>query len=193
MSENPSPNGALLKLLGQLRHPLRLRIALSIAMLGVWYGLYFSPLSEQVAATTSRVAVERKRIATARQIDKLKKSLVPYREIGGSADIHELMRHVIGRIRSSPLRLIDLKPEKPKDLGPYEAIGLRLSLQGSFAEVDEFLGWIETEKRLFRVDSLRLTPDTRQPGRLSAQLTLMTLIEKPVAPAKTKGEARKKP
>jgi Tfp pilus assembly protein PilO len=192
MSKNPDEKGLLLRVLRQLSHPLKLKIALSTTMLIVWYAVYFSPLSERVSATTSRVAVERKRITTAREIERLKRSLAPYRELGGSADVHELMRHVMRHIRSSPLRLIDLKPEKPRDLGPYEAIGLRLSFDGGFADVDQFLAWVETEKRLFRIGSIRLTPDTREAGRLSAQITLMTLFEKPAAPAKTKGEARKK-
>ncbi len=96
------------------------------------------------------------------------------------------------RIRSSPLRLVDLKPEKPKELGPYEAIGLRLSLEGSFAELDDFLGWIESEKRFLRFDSIRLTPDIRQAGRLSAQFTLMTLVEKTAPAPKAKDKAGKK-
>lgn len=192
MSQTPAKNGFLGPILRQLGHPLKLRLALGTSMLTVWYSLYFSPLSERVAATTSRVKVERKRVSTAREIERLKKSLAPYRDIAGSGDVHELMRRVMQRIRSSPLRLIDLKPERPKDLGPFEAIGLKLSLDGGFADVDEFLRWIETEKRLFRVDSLRLTPDARETGRLSAQLTLMALADRPVPAAKTKGEAPKK-
>lgn len=193
MSQTNSQSRLLSTLVKQLRHPLKLRIALCTAMLTVWYVLFFGPLSEQVAATTARIVAERKRVTTARDIVRLKKSLAPFRDLGAAADVHELMRHVMQRIRSTPLRLIDLKPEKPKDLGPYEAIGLKLSLEGTFADVDQFLAWIETDKRPFRVDSIQLKPETRQAGRLSAQLTLVTLVEKAVAPAKARGEARKKP
>jgi Tfp pilus assembly protein PilO len=192
MSQTPAKPGLLQAILRQLSHPLKLKFALGTAMVTVWYVLFFSPLSERVAATTSRVVLERKRVATAREIERLKKSLAPYRDFSGTGDVHELMRHVMRHIRSSPLRLTDLKPEKPKDLGPFEAIGLKLSLEGAFNDLDDFLGWIETEKRLLRIDSIRLTPNTREPGRLSAQITLVTLAEKSVPAAKSKADAGKK-
>lgn len=192
MSENPARSGLYRAILRQLSHPWKLRFVLCTAMLTVWYVMFFSPLSEQVAATTSRIAVERKRDGTAKEIERLKKALDPHRDLAGAGDVHELMRHVIGRIRSSPLRLTDLKPEAPKEMGPYEAIGLKLNFEGTFADIDEFLGWIEAERRMLRVDAIRLTPNSRERGRLTAQLTLMALVEKPSPAAKTK-EARKKP
>jgi Tfp pilus assembly protein PilO len=193
MSQTPARSGPINAILRQLSHPFKLKLALSTAMVTVWYFVFFSPLSERVAATTSRVVLERKRVATAREIDRLKKSLAPYRDLAGSGDVHELMRHVIQHLRSTPLRLTDLKPEKPKDLGPYEAIGLKLNLEGAFDDMDQFLGWIEAEKRLFRIDSIRLTPNSREAGRLSGQITLVTLAEKPVAATKSQAGAGKKP
>jgi Tfp pilus assembly protein PilO len=192
MSQTPAKPGFLQTFLGQLRHPFKLKLALSGAMVSVWYFLFFSPLSERVAATTSKVVVERKRAATVKEIERLKKALAPHRGLVGSGDVHELMRHLIQHLRSSPLRLINLKPEKPKDLGPYEAIGLKLSLEGTFDEMDKFLGWIEGEKRLLRIDAIRLTPNTREIGRLSGEITLVTLAEKPASAVKTKPEVGKK-
>ena len=94
-----------------------------VASISGWYFLFFSPLSETTAATTPRIASERKRVATAREIEQLKKALAPFQgRVPAGADINELMRHVIDHIRSSPLKLLDLKPEKPKDLGPYETM-----------------------------------------------------------------------
>lgn len=193
MSQTPAKPGLGAALQRQLSHPFKLKLALSAAMVTVWYVLFFSPLSERVAATTARVAVERKRVATAKEIERLKKSLAPYRDLAGSGDVHELMRHLMRHLRSSPLRLIDLKPEKAKDLGPYEAIGLKLNLEGSFDDMDRFLGWIEGEKRLLRIDSIRLTPNGREGGRLAGQITLVSLSEKAVATAKTKAGTGKKP
>ena len=77
-----------------------------------------------MAATTVQITRERKRVATAREIEQLKKAMAPYQgRIPAGADVNELMRHVIAQIRSSPLKLLDLKPEKPKDLGPYRDAG----------------------------------------------------------------------
>ena len=192
MSQTPSKSGLSRAVLKQLSHPLKLRLALCSSLLTVWYGLYFGPLSERVTLMSSRIAIDRKRVDTAKEVDRLKKALDPFRDGAGSGDVHELMRHMMGRIRSSPLRLTDLKPEKPKDLGPYDAIGLRLSLEGGFADVDQFLAWIEAEKRLLRVDSIRLAPIAREPGRLSAQLTVMALAEKTVPTGKAKEEVKKR-
>ncbi len=50
------------------------------------------------------------------------------------------MRQVIDHLRSSPLKLVDLKPGTAKDLGPYETIGLQLALEGEFAELDAIPG-----------------------------------------------------
>lgn len=195
MSPTPARPGLDQAILKQLAHPLKLRLALCAALLTAWYGLFFSPMSERVAATTTRVAAERQRIATAREVERLKKSLAPYRDLAGSGDVHDLIRHVMQPIRSSALRLVDLKPEKPKDLGPFESIGLRLNIEGTYADVDQFLAWTEAQKRAIRIGAIRLTPDTREAGRLSAQITLVALAEKATAPAaKGKAEAtRKKP
>jgi Tfp pilus assembly protein PilO len=187
MSQTPQASGLSRAILKQLSHPLKLRLVLCVAMIVVWQALFFSPLSDNVSATTARIARERKRIATAREIEKLKKSLAPQRDLIGSGDdIHELIRHVMGRIRSSPLRLVDLKPEKAKDLGPFEAIGLHLSIEGRYADIDEFLGWAETNRRLLRVDAIRLAPHSREPGRLTGIVTLVALADKAATPAKTK-------
>src|SRR5262249_25557284 len=92
--------------------------------------------------------------------------------------------------------LIDLKPERPMDLGPFEAIGLRLKLEGRYAEIDKFLAWIGTDRRLLRVDSIKLDPSrkdqgSKDPSLLSAQILLLSLGTQPEAAAKTKAEVRK--
>jgi hypothetical protein len=187
MSQTPASSGLSRVILKQLSHPLKLRLVLCVTTIAVWQALYFSPLSDGVSTTTARIDRERKRAATAREIEQLKKSLAPHRDLIGSGDdVHELIRHVMGRIRSSPLRLVDLKPEKPKDLGPFEAIGLQLNIEGGYSDIDEFLGWAETSKRLLRVDAIRLTPHSREPGRLTGHVTLVALADKAAPAAKSK-------
>jgi Tfp pilus assembly protein PilO len=187
MNQTPQASGLSRAILKQLSHPLKLRLVLCVTMILVWQALFFSPLSDSVSATTARIARERNRAATAREIERLRKAMAPQRDlIGTGDDVHELIRHVMGRIRSSPLRLVDLKPEKPKDLGPFEAISLQLNIEGVYSEIDEFLGWAETNKRLLRVDSIRLTPQARAPGRLAGSVTLVALADKIAPAAKTK-------
>jgi len=189
----PSPKTAPLELvLAQLRHPLKLRLVLCVTIVAAWSLLFFVPLGDQTQVTTARIARERKRIATAREIDTLKKALAPHHGlVPAGANLNDLMRGVIDHLRSSPLKLIDLKPEAPKDLGPFETIGVQLALEGQFAEIDTFLTWVETDGSRLRIDSIKIDPNLREPGRLKAQLTLLSLAEKPPVAAKTKPETDK--
>jgi Tfp pilus assembly protein PilO len=181
-------------ILDQLHNPLKLRFILGLSMLGGWYFFFFMPLCEQTEVTAARIGRDLKRIATAKEIDRLKKNLAPYQGlVPAGANLNELMRQVIDHLRSSPLKLIDLKPGTSKELGPYETIGLQLALEGTFIEIDAFLGWIETDARHLRVDSIKIDPNPRVPGLLKAQIALLSLAEKPPAQPKAKppsGERR---
>jgi hypothetical protein len=190
MSQTSSKTGYKRMILQQLSHPLKLRVFLCIAIIVGWYVMFFIPLSEQVTATTLRIDRERKRLATAREVEQLRKSLAHYQELtsaGTGAD--ELMRRVIDHIRSSPLRLINLKPEGSMALGPYLAIGLHLTLDGRFVDIDAFLGWVETDRRPLRIDAIQFAPNQMDPGRLNVQLSLVSLTEKAAAAAKPQAQA----
>jgi Tfp pilus assembly protein PilO len=179
-------------ILQQIRHPLKLRMILCVSIISVWYFSFFMPVSDQAQMTHAKITKERKRIAAAREIESLKKDLAPHRGlIPAGADISELMRHVIDHLRSSPLKLVDLKPEAPKDLGPYETIGVQLALEGQFGDLDAFLSWIESDKRHLRIDSIKIDPNQQSPGRLKAQITLLSLGEKTQATAKAKPDSGK--
>jgi len=179
MSDTPAKINPREIVLGQLRNPLKLRLTLCVAILAAWYLLFFSPLGGQMAVTTARTDKECQRIATAREIEQLRKSLNPYRDrVAAKSDPNELIQQVMDHIRPTAFRLIDLKPEKPKDLGPFEAIGLRLVFEGSFAELDAFLTWVQTDQRLMRIDSLKVEPHPRDQTKLAIQLTLLSLVEK---------------
>jgi Tfp pilus assembly protein PilO len=187
MNQKPAKPDPRQIILDQLRHPLKLRFILGLSMLVGWYFFFFMPLCEQTELTAGRIARDLKRIATAREIDRLKKSLDPYQGlVPAGANLNDLMRQVIDHLRSSPLKLIDLKPGTAKDLGPYETIGLQLVLEGRFNELDAFLGWIEIDARHLRVDSIKIDPNLRDPGLLKAQIVLLSLAEKTQAPPKAK-------
>ena len=61
-----------------------------------------------------------------------------------------------------------------------------MTLEGRFAEIDEFLSWVETDQRLLRIDTIKLDPANKDPGRLTAQVILLSLVEKPAPTAKAK-------
>ncbi len=190
---NSSPKSNVHELvLTQLRNPLKLRLSICLTIIAVWYFSFFTPLVEKTQTTTARIARERKRIATAKEIETLKKALAPHHGfIPGGANLSELMRHVMDRLRSSPLKLVDLKPEAPKNLGPYDAIGVQLALEGDFSELSAFLSWVESDGRYLRVDSIKIDPNQRDPGHLKAQLKLLSLAEATPAASNAKPEQGK--
>ena len=153
----------------QLRHPLKLRLVLCLTIIGAWYFSFFTPLAKR-RSTTAAIARERKRIATAKEIETLKKALAPYHGlIPAGANLSELMRHVIDHLRSSPLKLIDLKPEAPRISVPTRRSAFSWRSKGAFAEIDAFLSWVETDGRHFRVDSIKIDPNQQDHGQLKAQ------------------------
>jgi Tfp pilus assembly protein PilO len=164
-------------------------MVLCIVLIVLWYIGFFVPTYEQTAMTSARITREHKRIATAKEIEALKKAVEPHHEIiRASADLNELMRHVIDHLRTSPLKLIDLKPEASKDLGAYQTIGVQLAFEGQFAEIDTFLGWVESGQRPLRVDSIKIDPSQKNSNSLKVQLTLLGLAEKTPTTAKAKPE-----
>ena len=180
-------------LLRQLHEPLKLRLCLSICVMVIWYFSFFSPAFEQIAATGAKIIQERKRLAVGEEIQQLRTSLGPHKGlIPAGTEVHELMRQVMEEMRSSPLKLVDLKPQKSQELGPYETLGIRLTLQGAYADIEELMKWVETDKRLLRIDSIKIEPSSQNPSQLVAQLVLLSLNEKAAAAPKPKTEAVKR-
>jgi Tfp pilus assembly protein PilO len=179
------------KLLPHLRHPTKLRLILCVTIIGGWYVFFFAPLSDQLTETKTLIDKERKRVTIARDIDQLKAKLEPYeKSIPQGENATDLRRHLSDHIRGTPLKLIDLKPGKVKEIGPFDAPALQLSIEGKYTDIDDFLAWVETDQRLLRVDSIRLAPTTKDQSRLLASLTVLGLTDRAStdtpAPATTK-------
>jgi Tfp pilus assembly protein PilO len=186
MSSTPPKAGLPKRILDQFRSPLKLRLVLGPVILGGWYFLFFSPLSDHMAAIQASIDKEQKRIDMASKLDDARKSLLPFKDrVPANSDINELIQFVMARIRSSPLKLIDLKPEASKHIGPFDSISLSLSIEGTYEQIDEFLAGIHNERRLFRVESLSLAPAVRSndkkegsgPFKLQLLLKLAALME----------------
>ena len=178
MSEKTSGSSLERLVLTQLRDPIRLRFALGAVLLASWYFGFYSPMSDRMVRTAALAESERKRAATAQQIDELRKVLAPFAErIPEHAGQNELVQYVMAHVRQSPVKLVDLKPTKTRDLGPFDNIGLRLQFEASYEELDAFLAWVENDRRLLRVDSLKVEP-TKDHAQLNVQLDLLSLAEK---------------
>jgi Tfp pilus assembly protein PilO len=186
MSATPPKVGLPKRILDQLRSPLKLRLVLCPVILSGWYFLFFSPLGDHMAATQASIDKEQKRIDMASKLDDVRKSLLPFKDrVPANSDLNELIQFVMARIRSTPLKLIDLRPETPKHFGPFDTISLSLSIEGTHDQIDELLAGIHNERRLFRVEALSLSPAARSsdpkeasgPFKLHLQLKLAALME----------------
>ena len=132
MSEKNSGSSLERLVLAQLRDPIRLRFALGLILLASWYLGFYSPMSDRMARTAALTESERKRAVTAQQIEGLRKQLAPFAErIPEHAGQNELVQYVMAHVRQSPVKLVDLKPTKTRDLGPFDDIGLRLQFDAS--------------------------------------------------------------
>jgi len=187
MSTTTPKAGLPKRILDQLRSPLKLRLVLCPVILGGWYFLFFSPLGDRMVAIQASIDKERKRIDMASKLDEIRKSLLPFKDrVPANSDLNELIQFVMARIRSSPLKLIDLKPEASKHIGPFDSISLSLSIEGTYKQIDELLAEIYNERRLFRVESLSLAPaasnnekkEENGPFKLHLLLKLACLMEK---------------
>ena len=163
MSEKNSGSSLERLVLAQLRDPIRLRFALGVDPPRLLVLRILQPDERPDGPDLALTESERKRAATARQIEGLRKALAPFAErIPEHAGQNELVQYVMAHVRQSPVKLVDLKPTKTKDLGPFDDIGLRLKFEASYEDLDAFLAWVETDRRLLRVDSLKVEPTKDQ-------------------------------
>jgi len=89
-------------------------------------------------------------------------------------DTNEWIQYVIGGVRKLPVKLVNLDSADPRRVGPFEAVELRVEVRGYYHGLESFLDWVETNERLFRVDSVAVTP-MRNSNQLEMTVTLLGL------------------
>lgn len=166
----------LREIANRLRDPVRLRIALcGLALVVAYFGVY-GPLSSRIeAATRKRQAAER-RMTTAQDVEFLRaQAAMIESRVGPSSDANESVHYVLDGIRALPVQLVRLDSDAAVSVGPYEAVVLRVELEGRVQHLDAFLEWLETNERLFRVDSFKLRSSRGKMGEPTMQLVFLAL------------------
>jgi len=111
-------------LIEQLQDPLRIRFVLCAVILVGWYFGHHAPASGHILHTFGRIEAEKKRFAIAQQVEKLRKTLAPYQErIPIKEGQNELIHYIMGHVRKTRLKLVDLSPERNVDMGTLRVIG----------------------------------------------------------------------
>ena len=161
------------KLLEQLHDPLRLRVFVTGIMLVVGYAGIYMPLSGHIEETTRKLSREHIRLALCNDIEQLRAEVGKFQaRLPEKTDSNEWMQYVLGGIRKFPAKLISLDLDDSQRVGPYAAVVFHIELEGGFHELDVFLQWLESNPRIFRVDSAKIMPARRNEG-LVMQLTVL--------------------
>jgi Tfp pilus assembly protein PilO len=164
-------------LIERLHEPIQLRMAVCVALLALWYFLGYNPMKERIAATTLMLERDRKRLALATEIESLRGEAAEFADrLPPRSDPNEFLQYVLGGVRAGPLKLIRLNPEKPKEAGPYEVATVKIELEGKYKDIEALLQWVENDKRLLRIDSVKIEPDSRDADLLKIQLSVLGLM-----------------
>ena len=148
------------ELINRLHDPLQLRIVLIGVVLLVGYAGVYTPLTAQIAETTTKLNREQKMAELAASLEQLQARCNTFaKRIPQPADCKEWIwiQYMREGIRRFPLKLTKLDYLAPRQVGPYKAAAMTIALEGSYFDLDQFLRWLETNPRLLRVDDLSIS------------------------------------
>jgi hypothetical protein len=146
-------------------------------MLLIGYGAVFTPFDSAINDTTRRLTQERKRLNLARDIEYLRgqdkrfEAFLPKQQ-----DRNEWVEYVLSGIRPLPLKLVALEAKASDDLGAVKAVVFNCELEGAFGDIERLIRWIEFNERIFRIDSLKISPHRSNNGTLVTQLVIVGVM-----------------
>ncbi|MBN2216847.1 MAG: type 4a pilus biogenesis protein PilO [Pirellulales bacterium] len=165
----------LAKLAERLYDPLQFRIFITVVMLAIGYMGIYTPLGDHITEVTKNVTIAREHEQLGKQIEGLRNEVNRIQErLPKNTDTNEWVQYVLAGIRKMPVTLVNLDSDVPRRVGPYDAIVLRVELRGAYNGLESFLSWIDTNQRLFRVDSL-VIGQARGTEELEMRVTLLGL------------------
>jgi type II secretory pathway component PulM len=164
------------KLWASLRHPVRLRVAITGLLLLVAYVGVWTPLSERIAEASRKLEAQRRRATLIEEVSDLRAQLALVdSRLPQDTDTNEWIQRVLDAVRNLPIELISLDPQQPRRVGPYEAVVLQIKCSGKYQDLDALLQWFESNERLFRIDAATLAPANGREDQLTMQLTVLGL------------------
>ncbi|MFZ1935957.1 MAG: type 4a pilus biogenesis protein PilO [Thermoguttaceae bacterium] len=165
------------QLLEQLHDPTRLRFIVAAAVLGIGYIVVYLPLDRSTTAATRKLADSETRLALADDVEHLRNQYrLVEKRLPARVDADEWVQYVLGAIRRSPLRLNAFSPSVVKPLGPYQMVYLSIKLSGPLADLDGFLSWLESNERLFRVETLSLSPKSAEGNEFNMDIAVLGVM-----------------
>lgn len=165
------------KLLERLHNPAQLKGLVTGLVLLVGYAGIYMPLSSGMEEKTRKLAREQTHLGLARDVEHLQAQFDKFKDrLPEKKDPNEWVEYVLDGIRKFPLKLAKLDAESSREVGPYKAVMLRIEFEGAFPDMDAFLCWLESNERLFRVDTVKITPHRSGNGKLVMQLVVLGVM-----------------
>lgn len=146
-------------------------------MLLVWYAGVHGPFSRDIGQSLQARAHEEKHLALARDIEALRAQVKRFQgRLPENTDPNEWVEYVLGGIRRYPIKLASLKPDTPRKHGPFNVVVLKIVLEGPYPDLDKLIGWLESNDRLFRIDSVQLEPHRSSNGDMNMVLVVLGVM-----------------
>ncbi len=165
------------KLLEHLYNPNKLRAIVTGVMLAIGYVGVYMPLSNGMETTNRNLNKERKRLELGCEVEQLRTQFNRFKNrIPKKRDANEWVPYVLDGVRKFPLTLLKWNADEIRDVGPYKVVVLRLELEGAFSGLDAILGWLETNERLIRIDTVKIAPQRAGSGKLVMQLVVLGVM-----------------
>jgi Tfp pilus assembly protein PilO len=153
----------------RLHNPTELRICLMLVVLGIGYAVIYLPFNVTIAATTRKLHDAQKKLALADEVEVLQRQYRTIKpRIPTNPDVSEWLQYVLGGLRQFPVKLDGFAPDTPKALGMYQVLTIKVKVIGGYDDLDRLICWLESNPRLFRVDSVRMTAASKGAGKGSA-------------------------
>jgi Tfp pilus assembly protein PilO len=119
------------------------------------YGGIYTPLNAQIEGMNRKIDREKKLAVLAEKIERLQTQCKQIDNwLPKQTDSKEWMQYMLDGIRKLPLKLVKLDFLAPRPVGPFQALVMRIEVEGSYYDLDRLLRWIETNPRLLRVDDI---------------------------------------
>ena len=160
-------------------------VTLCAAVAGVLYAGIYLPLHRLAVDVREQIDTsERQLQKTMRTIHKGKFSEKEYQSIlehfkQASSDEQEMssMLSLIEAVaRGINIRIVDMKPRRPKVNDLYNQFFINLEIDGELAAVTEFIHDLQNPPYFFHIDELRLNKVSPQMAGLKCQVTLSKIL-----------------
>jgi len=139
-----------------LRDPIKMRLAVVSASLLVGIGAVYVPFSNRLAKQHAKLEKQIAKANSIHDVENLRKQINLYaNRIPEVSATNGWVQYILGGIRENHVKLRDMSSRQPRRVGPYKALVMEMELDGTYANLKNFIEWLEQSDRLLRIDSIR--------------------------------------